>query len=389
MSSFLAKQFIKDYQSIHKAKVRTEYGKLAGFVGIVSNFFLSALKVAIGIIIGSISILADGLNNLADAASSVITLVGFRLSSMPADKDHPFGHQRLEYITGLIVSFIILGVGFILLYNSIMKIINPIVFEMNWVFLGLLIVAIFIKLWQGFFYRKYGKLIKSKALIATARDSFNDVIVTCGVLISALIIKIFGINLDGYMGVIISAFIILSGFQLVKETISPLIGEAPSKEFVKKVSTKILSYPGVLGIHDLIIHNYGPAKTFVTVHVEVDNTVDVSVSHDIIDNIEHDFLKQLEVTLVIHMDPIDVKNPYVLELKEQINTIVFGLDKRLTFHDFRIVRGPSHTNVIFDLVVPLEFEMTNGEIKEYLASKLSEIDKGLHLVITFDKEAIS
>ncbi|HPN61393.1 MAG TPA: cation diffusion facilitator family transporter, partial [Bacilli bacterium] len=334
-------------------------------------------------------ILADGINNLADAGSSLVTLIGFKLSSIPADKDHPFGHQRIEYITGLIISFTILGIGFILLYNSILKIINPVPVNITWISIGILVVAIFVKAWQGWFYRSNGKLIKSKALEATSLDSFNDVLVTTGVLISALILKIWKLNIDGYVGVLISIFIIYSGIKLIKDTISPLIGEAPSKEFVKKVSDKILSYPGVLGMHDLIIHNYGPAKTFITVHVEVDSMVDISVSHDIIDNIEQDFLRDMDVNLVIHMDPLDTQNPYVAQLKEQVTRIIEKLDPQLQFHDFRIVNGPTHTNVIFDLVVPLKYSLTTTEIKEYLLSEIKKIDPKLNLVVTFDREAIS
>ncbi|MGD9604932.1 MAG: cation diffusion facilitator family transporter [Bacilli bacterium] len=388
MSQFLAKHFIKNYQDVHKAIVRAAYGKLAGAVGIITNFFLSSIKIVLGIILRSISLLADGINNLADASSSVITLIGFRLSSMPADKDHPFGHQRIEYITGLIVSFTILGVGFILFYNSILKIINPSTIDFNWLSIIILFLAILIKAWQGYFYRTNGKLIKSKALLASSTDSFNDVLVTFGVLLSAVIWLAFSYNIDGYIGTVISIFIIFNGIKLVKETISPLIGEAPSKEFVKKVSDKILSYPGVLGIHDLIIHSYGPVKTFITVHVEVDSSIDVSISHDMIDNIEHDFLKKMEINLVIHMDPIDITNPYVTKLKEEIGEIIKQLDPKLHFHDFRIVNGPSHTNVIFDLVVPLKYPMTTLEIKEYLKLQIKHIEPKLHLVITFDREEI-
>ena len=389
MSQFLAKHFIKDYQSVHKAKVRAAYGKLAGVVGIISNITLSVFKMAIGVILGSISILADGINNLADAGSSIITLIGFRLSSMPADKDHPFGHQRIEYITGLIISFTVLGVGFLLLYNSILKAINPVEVSIDWISIGILSLAIFVKAWQGWFYRKNGKFIKSKALVATSMDSFNDVIVTSGVLISALVLKMFKVNLDGYVGIAISIFIVFNGLKLIKDTVSPLIGEAPSKEFVKKVSEKILKYPGVLGIHDLIIHSYGPAKTFITVHVEVDSDVPISDSHDIIDSIEHDFLKQMEVNLVIHMDPIDTKNPLVAQIKEQVSEIINNFDPKFKFHDFRVSNGKSHINVIFDLVIPLKYEMTTTEIKEHLNSQIKKVDSKLNLVITFDKEAIS
>jgi len=388
MKQVIARLFIKDFKSVNKAKVRVAYGKMAGFVGIISNLILSIAKVSIGIIIGSISILADGINNFSDAGSSLVTVIGFRLSAIPADKDHPFGHQRIEYVSGLIVSFSILAVGLLLMYNSILKIITPAELDYSWISIGILIGAIGIKIWQGFFYRSNGKLIKSKALLATSSDSFNDVIATSGVLVSVLIGKFFGINLDGYMGLVVSILIIFSGIGLVKDTISPLIGEAPTPDFVKRIKKKILSYEGVLGIHDLIVHNYGPAKTFITAHVEVDSTVDINLSHDIIDNIEHDFMKT-ELNLVIHMDPIDVKNPYVHELREKVTDIIKGIDPLLTFHDFRIVKGPTHTNIIFDLVVPLKYDLTPEEIKTAISAKVKELDSSLNLVITFDREAIS
>lgn len=386
--NLLPRLFIKDYQNTDNPKVRFAYGKLCGLVGIISNFILCAVKIVTGILIGSLSIVADGINNLADAGSSVITLIGFKLASIPSDKDHPFGHQRYEYITGLIVSVIVFFIGALLMKSSIEKLIAFEVIEINVttaiISIGIMLVAIIVKLWQSFFYKNCGKKIKSTALIATSTDSLNDTITTFTVMIS-LVITLFYPNgfLDGVMGIFVSLFILVSGIKLIKETISPLIGEAPTKEFTEKVISKLLGYEGVLGVHDLIIHSYGPEKVFITVHVEVDSTIDVNISHDMIDNIEKDFLDE-NLNLVIHMDPIEIHNEEVLLYKEIIEKILFELDQILKFHDFRLVKGITHSNLIFDIVVPINFQLKNDEIKEYVDKKLREIDSKLNTVITFD-----
>lgn len=392
MKNILAKIFIKDYKNYQKQEVRNAYGKLCGAVGIVSNILLCAVKIITGVLISSVAILADGINNLSDAGSSIITLLGFKLSSIPADSEHPFGHQRIEYISGLVVSFIILIIGVLLMKTSIEKIITgseAIPKKQVLITMIILFFAILVKLWQSLFYRKNGKLIGSTALIATSQDSLNDCISTSVVLISMIITYIFpNVVLDGYMGAIVSVFIIISGIGLIKETISPLIGEAPSKEFIDDIADRILKYDGIIGIHDLVIHTYGPAKTFVTVHAEVDANVDITISHDIIDNIEHDFMDKLNINLVIHMDPVDLRCEETRQLKAITNDILGDISVDLRFHDFRIVKGPTHTNVIFDVVVPIGFRMKNDELKSLIDSKFKDIDKKYNTVITVDQELI-
>ncbi len=392
MKNILAKIFIKDYKNYQKQEVRNAYGKLCGAVGIVSNILLCAVKIITGVLISSVAILADGINNLSDAGSSIVTLLGFKLSSIPADSEHPFGHQRIEYISGLVVSFIILIIGVLLMKTSIEKIITgseAIPKKQVLITMIILFFAILVKLWQSLFYRKNGKLIGSTTLIATSQDSLNDCISTSVVLISMIITYIFpNVVLDGYMGAIVSVFIIISGIGLIKETISPLIGEAPSKEFIDDIADRILKYDGIIGIHDLVIHTYGPAKTFVTVHAEVDANVDITISHDIIDNIEHDFMDKLNINLVIHMDPVDLRCEETRQLKAMTNDILGDISVDLRFHDFRIVKGPTHTNVIFDVVVPIGFRMKNDELKSLIDSKFKDIDKKYNTVITVDQELI-
>lgn len=387
--NLLPRLFIKDYKNYQNANVRFAYGKMCGIVGIISNLILCAIKIITGILIGSISIMADGINNLADAGSSIITLIGFKLASMPSDKDHPFGHQRYEYITGLIVSIIILIIGLLLFKSSVEKLIAFEVIELDKttaiVSAIVLFIAILIKLWQGFFNRKYGKLINSTALIATSTDSINDSISTSAVFIS-LIVTIFYPNafLDGIMGIIVSIFIFISGIKLIKETISPLIGEAPTKEFTQEVVDKILSYEGVLGVHDLVIHSYGPEKIFITVHAEVDSHVPILISHDVIDNIERDFFTEKNLNVCIHMDPIDTKDEDAIRLKGVVTEIIKEIDPKLLFHDFRIVKGITHTNVLFDIEVPIKYHLSNDKIKEIIDEKLHLYDDKLRTVITFD-----
>lgn len=392
MKNILAKLFIKNYKDYQNPNVRNAYGKLCGIVGIVTNLLLCLVKIITGILISSVAILADGINNLSDAGSSIITLLGFKLSSIPADSDHPFGHQRIEYISGMIVSFIILIIGVLLMKTSIEKIFSPseaIPQKQILITMIILALAILIKLWQSLFYKRNGKLINSTTLIATSQDSLNDCISTSVVLFSMIISYIFpSVVLDGYMGVVVSIFIIISGIGLIKETISPLIGEAPTKEFIDEVADRILNYDGIIGIHDLVIHTYGPAKTFITVHAEVDANVDIRISHDIIDNIEHDFMDKSNINLVIHMDPVDLRCEETRKLKSVATDVLGTISPELRFHDFRIVKGPTHTNIIFDVVVPIGFEMTNESLKKEIDLKFKEIDEKYNTVVTVDQELI-
>ena len=386
MVKILGKLFIKDYQNYDNPIVRTSYGKLSGVVGIISNLLLCIVKIVTGLLIGSFSYIADGINNLSDAGSSIVTLIGFRLASEPADADHPFGHQRIEYLTGLIVSFIIIAIGLILFKSSVESIINPgETVKFSFVSCLILVISIIIKCLQSIFYRKVGKLIKSTAIMATSVDSLNDCISTGVVLIASIISLFTDLKLDGYMGCFVSIFIFISGYKLVKEATSPLIGEKPSKELVESIAEKVLSYPKVLGIHDLVIHSYGPGKIFATIHVEVDSEESIIVTHDIMDNIEQDFKNQMNINLVIHMDPIDTKDENTKELKEQAFRILQTIDPNLTFHDFRVVRGETHTNVLFDVVVPVRYNITDGELKKIIAGEFKEFDNKINVVLEIDK----
>ena len=386
--NLLPRLFVKNYKNINDAKVRYAYGNMCGIVGIVSNVIVCIIKIVIGAMVASISIIADGINNLSDAGSSILTLVGFKIAGKPSDREHPFGHERMEYITGLIVALVIIGIGLLLLESSITKLINQevISYSKNMAIITIVILsfAIIVKIWQSFFYHKYGKLINSTTLLATSRDSLNDVISTFAVLV-ATIVSVFYENtwLDGTMGILVSIFIMYSGIGLVKETISPLLGEVPSHEFINEIKTKVMSYPGVLGTHDLVIHSYGPKKIFITLHVEVNSKVDVNVSHDMIDNIESDFRDQ-GINMVIHMDPVDIENPEIQLLREKLPVILASIDDKLLFHDLRIVKGVTHTNVLFDLVMNWESKYSEDEIEKIIKEKISEIDSKYKVVITFD-----
>lgn len=381
MTKMLEKHFIKK----EKGNIREQYGILSGIVGIIINIILSIAKIVIGFLAGSISISADGLNNLSDAASSIITLIGFKISSLPADKKHPFGHQRIEYITGLIVSFLIIIIGFELIKSSFGKIFNPSNVEFNLVMVFVLLLSIFLKLWLMAFNKGLNKSIASPALDATATDSRNDVITTCAVL-AALVFGYFTkINLDGYMGVLVGGFIIFSGIGLVKETISPLVGEATNIEVVQQIEKKIKSYDGILGIHDLMVHSYGAEKYYACVHAEVDAREDVLKSHDLIDNIERDVKYNLGIDLIIHMDPIVINDVITNKAKSLIREIISELSENIDFHDFRMVKGATHSNLIFDILVPYDYEMTDKEICDYIQNKVFEIEPTYFTVISVDK----
>lgn len=387
MVKLLGRLFIKDYQNYNNPNVRTSYGKLSGIVGIISNLFLCALKIITGVLIGSFSYVADGINNLSDAGSSIITLIGFKLASEPADADHPFGHQRIEYLTGLIVSFIIIAIGLLLMKSSIDSIINPGEgAEFSVISVIILGVSILLKCLQSLFYRKIGKLINSTAVLATSIDSLNDCISTGAVLIASIISLVTDLQLDGWMGCVVSIFILVSGYKLVKEAMSPLIGEKPSKELVDSIAEKILSYPKVLGIHDLVIHSYGPGKIFATIHVEVDSEENILVVHDEIDNIEQDFRENMGINLVIHMDPIDTKDENTQELREEAFHILQSIDPVLNFHDFRVVKGETHTNVLFDVLVPVRYKMTDKELKTLIDKKFKEYNSKINTVLVIDHD---
>lgn len=351
---------------------RAKLGAAAGGVGICTNIALSAAKFIVGSLSGSISVTADAANNLSDAGSSLLTLIGFRLSGKPADKEHPFGHARYEYLTGLAISVLILFLGATFLKESVLSILKANQSAFDLISLFILGVSVAVKLWQGFFYRKMAKAIASDSLKASATDSINDVVMTSVVLLGALVRTFTGLEIDGYVGCGVAIFILISGVKLVLETSSPLIGTAPDPELVHKLQAEVLSHEGILGIHDLMIHSYGAGKLFATLHAEVDAQADLLASHDLIDNIEESVSQALGLQLVIHLDPITLNDPKVNEMRDAIGSLVHGISPHLSFHDFRVVVGPTHTNVIFDLVVPTDFVLPDSELLSLLVREIKE-----------------
>lgn len=389
MINQLIKWFIKDYQEITRPIVRERYGRLAGIVGILSNSLLCVMKLIVGTMFNSIAITADAINNLSDAGSSVITLVGFKISSKPADEKHPYGHARAEYITGFIVSVVILLLGLELIKSSIEKILHPDPIKFSYLSVIVLVVAILVKLWQSFFNRTLGKRINSTALTATSMDSMNDVIATTAALIAVLVAKFTGFQIDGYMGIVVALFILYSGFRLVSETLNPLLGAAPDEELVKQMEKRILSYEGVLGLHDLVVHNYGADRYFASVHVEVPAHRDLLESHDLIDTIEKDILTESNIHLVIHMDPIVNDDEMINILRQQVNEIVLKIDAKLSMHDFRVVVGKTHSNLIFDVTVPSAYKIHDEDLRDMIQKEITKINPTYHSVITVDRNYTS
>jgi len=383
----IRKLFIKDYENTKDPTVRYKHGLVAGIFGIISNVILCVFKLIVGIIGHSITIIADAVNNLSDAGSSAVTVLGFKLSSLPPDNEHPFGHARYEYVSGLIVSIIILVIGALLMKSSIEKCITPEEVTCSiytYIVLGL---AILLKFFQMMLYLSFSKAIDSGALKASAADSRNDILATTAVLIATIIMDVANVNIDAYMGIAVSLFIIISALLLVKESISPILGEKPNKELVESISNKIKSYDGILGLHDLVIHQYGSTKSFAFVHVEVDASEDIIKTHDLIDNIEHDVYNELNVVLNIHMDPVDLKDERMLELKAIAKEALEKLDSTITLHDFRIVKGDTHTNVVFDIVLPFDSKTTLDDVKLAMENRFKEIgDTTYYFVISVDRQ---
>lgn len=380
------KLFVKDYMNTDDPKVRTRYGLSAGIFGIVSNTLLCAFKLAVGLIGHSVTLIADAVNNLSDAGSSVVTLIGFRLSALPPDKKHPFGHARYEYITGLLVSMVILFIGIVLLKSSVEKCITPEEVTINLYTYIVLGIAIFTKLFQMLLYLDFSKAIGSGALKASAADSRNDVIATSVVLISAIIIDVADVNIDGYAGIAVSLFIIVSSILLLKESMSPILGERPDAELVEKIKAKILSYDGIIGVHDLVVHNYGAKQLFVIAHAEVPADEDLMKAHDLIDNIEHDFWNEMHVRLNLHLDPVDMNNTQLAELKVKVENTLNKLDGELSIHDFRMVSGNTHINLVFDVVVPYESKLKVAEIQAALEEEFKDEPIAYYFVIDIDRQ---
>ena len=353
MTQFLIRCFIKRPDDVKDAAVRTAYGNLASLVGMACNILLCIGKLLAGTLFGSIAIMADALNNLSDASSNVVSLIGFRLAAKAPDAEHPYGHARYEYLAGLVVSVTILAIGLSLLKESALKVLHPTPVAFSWLSIGVLAASILVKLWLSGFNRAVGKKINSETLMATAADSRNDVLTTGAVLLSTILCSLTGYGImDGIMGVGVAAFILWSGWGLVMDTLSPLLGESPSPELVEHIERTVMSYPGVLGMHDLMVHDYGPGHQFASLHVEFPAETDPLTAHDVIDNIENDFLKKDRVQVTIHYDPIVTADASVGVLRARLQEHARQLDPQLSIHDLRIVPGDSHTNVLFDLVFP-------------------------------------
>lgn len=389
MTKLIIKLFIGKHDNASDPTVREKFGKVAAATGLICNIVLFGSKLLIGALFQSISIMADAFNNLSDAGSSVITLIGFRMSGKPADKEHPYGHARIEYISGFVISIVILLLGIELIRSSVDKIINPNPINFSLVTVAVLLLAIGIKLWMGMFYKGIGKRINSGALRAASVDSLNDVYTTGSVLISVLFAQFTGVQIDGFMGVGIALFIIFSGIKLVKVTLNPLLGEAPDQALVSKIEDKIRAYPGVIGLHDLVLHNYGPERCFASVHVEVPADQDILESHEIIDRIEKDFNAELNIHLVIHMDPIVTHDERINNLKEIVGSIVCAIDPVLTIHDFRAVVGKQHSNLIFDITIPPGYQISDKELTSRIIREIRNVDTEYYPVITLDRSYTS
>lgn len=390
MTNLLIKLFIKDYKNVKDGNVRKKYGELGSFVGICSNILLFIIKFLVGVFINSVAIMADSFNNLSDSLSSIITLLGFKLGAKPADEEHPFGHGRMEYVSGLIISFIIMLIGFEFLRTSFFKIINPEDLNFNNYTIIILLITVFVKIWQSLFNTKIGKLINSHSLIATATDSRNDVLVTSVTILSLLIFKFFNLNLDGYFGVVVALFLMYSGFNLAKETLSPLLGEAIDSELAQKIKNIALSYEGIIGVHDILVHNYGPNKSIASLHVEVPFDVDISKSHETIDLIEKRVQDELDIILTIHMDPVNINDKRINVIVDTIRLVCKEYDERLDTHDHRLVDGENRINFIFDLVVPYDFslEIENKLILD-IKDRVSSLDKRYKCIINIEKSFIN
>lgn len=381
----LAKLFIKDYKNVNEPKVRNAYGILATVVGLICNVLLCAAKIAVGVLSKSMAILADGLNNFTDAGSSVVSMLGFRWANKPADKEHPFGHARYEYITGLIIAFIVLFLGVELIISSVEKITAGEKTVATVIMMAVLAFSVVVKFGMFFYYRSVSRKIGSGSLKAAGADSLNDCISTIAILVCTVITYFTGVELDGYVGIAVALFIVFNGIKLIKETMSPLLGEKPAPSLVKKISEEICAYDGVKGIHDLIVHNYGPGRYFASVHVEVDAKTDMLESHELVDTIEREFLEK-GINLVIHMDPVIVDDERVNALKKIAVDALKSIDESLTLHDFRVVWGENRKNLIFDVVVPYGFRLTDKELISSLDEKIKETDPAAYPVISVDKD---
>lgn len=385
MTDFLVKHFVKDYDRYEDAAVRTAYGVFVSIVGIICNVILFAVKISVGLILGSVSVMADAFNNLSDAASSVISFVGVKMASKPADEDHPFGHGRIEYIAALLVAFLVVEVGLSFFESSIDKIRNPEAITFSAVSIAILLISVGLKLWLGMLNKRLGKKINSSVMKATAADAFGDVLATLATVASVLICHFTDLYIDGFMGLIVSCLIIWAGISIVRETLAPLIGEAVDPELCATIEEMVEGYEGILGTHDLIVHKYGPSKTMASIHAEVSNRESIEKSHEIIDRIEREVSKQLDVLLVIHMDPLETEDEQVLQYKQLVAEVLHEIDPALKFHDFRMVDGEKQVNLIFDLVVPYKYDKKGQTmLQDKVAQAVNNKDERCQCVMTIE-----
>lgn len=383
MTEFLVRKLVKDYEQTDNPQVRTAYGMMAGIVGICCNLILFGAKIGAGFMTGSISIMADAFNNLSDAASSIVGFVGMKMAQKPADESHPFGHGRIEYISAFIVAFIVIQVGFSLLKTSLGKILHPEELTFGIISVGILMLSVGVKLWMAFFNRNLGRRVQSSVMKATAADSLGDVAATSATILSIVVFGVWKVNIDGLVGLVVSVLVMIAGVNIAKDTLEPLIGGPIDPEVYRKIMDFVNGYEGIVGSHDLIVHNYGPGRSMASIHAEVPSDVDIEASHEVVDRIERDAAKMLGIFLVIHMDPVELKNAQVRELRQMAEGILRGLDERLTLHDFRVVEGTRRTNLIFDLVVPRDYtKQMQDACKQEICRKLKELDERYCCVIT-------
>ncbi len=386
MVDFLVHKFVKDYQNVENARVRTEYGVMASTVGIICNILLFTGKFMVGLVLHSVSVQADAFNNLSDAASSVVGFVGVKMASKPADKDHPFGHGRIEYIAALIVSFLVIEVGLSFLKTAVGKIWEPEELSFSTISVLVLLISIGVKLWMAYFNRKLGKRIHSAVMMATATDAMGDVVTTSATVLSLLFCHFTGINIDGIVGALVALVVMWAGVGIARDTLEPLIGKAVDPELYRQVTEFVEGYEGILGSHDLIVHNYGPTRSLASIHAEVPNDVSIEISHEIIDRIEREAAKKLGIFLVIHMDPVEVRDDRVAVVRSKVTAVLKELDDRLTLHDFRMVDGEQQINLIFDVVVPFAYreeELTQLQLD--IMERVSILDSRYQCVMTIEK----
>ena len=388
MTELLSRLFVKNHQDAQNPAVRTAYGTMVSITGIVINLILFTAKFVVGSVFGAISIVGDAVNNLSDAGTQIISLISFRIAAKPADREHPFGHARIEYVTSMIVSFLVMLVGFELLKSSFSQIFSPEHPDSSPIAIIVLVGSMLCKLWLGLFNRTIGKRIDSSVMRATAADSLSDVFATGAVLVATVLPMIFtnmNWNPDAYMGVIVAVLIIVAGFRILNESKNAILGEAPSEEIVKQITDVVDKYEGALGIHDMVVHNYGPGRIIASLHIEVDGSVNVFETHDMIDTIEKDLRENCGIEATIHMDPIVTDDEQVTALRAKTAEAVKKIHPSMQIHDFRFVAGATHTNLIFDVVVPFEVKMSEAEVKAAVAEKVKEIDPTYCVVIEVDR----